>query len=116
VTARPWRCKSCLSMNAPRKRLCEACKTARPRRRRPAHLKALELPYEEYVVLNGGEVCGVCGRAPSASRRLDRDHWHSGPNAGKPRGLACARCNRALPSWVTVAWLEAAAAYLRRAA
>jgi hypothetical protein len=108
-----WRCRGCLSVNAPRTRKCGACGKARPKRRRPAHLKALELPYEAYVELNGGESCGVCGRAPTKTRRLDRDHCHK---TGKPRGLACARCNRALPSWVTAEWLEAAAAYLRRAA
>jgi hypothetical protein len=29
--------------------------------------------------------------------------------------LLHARCNRALPSWVTADWLDKAAAYLRRA-
>ena len=59
-----------------------------------------------------GERCGICGKGPSATRRLDRDHDHK---TGQPRGLLDHRCNRALPSWATPEWLEAAAAYLRRA-
>jgi hypothetical protein len=73
-------------------------------------MAALELPYEHYLELAGAELCGICGRGPQR-RRLDRDHDHK---TGKPRGLLCHRCNRALPSWVTVEWLEAAAVYLRR--
>jgi hypothetical protein len=75
-------------------------------------MAALDFTYEDYVVLNGGEFCGVCGRKPSSTRRLDRDHDHI---REVPRGLACARCNRQLPSWITVEWLEAAIAYLKRA-
>lgn len=74
-------------------------------------MSALDLDYAAYVELNGGEHCGICGRKPS-TRRLDRDHDHK---AATPRGLLCARDNRALPSWVTVEWLLAAAEYLRRA-
>jgi hypothetical protein len=55
-----WRCRACLSMNASRTRKCAACKKARPKRRRPAHLKALDLPYETYVELTGSELCGIC--------------------------------------------------------
>lgn len=69
------------------------------------------MPYEEYVRLNGGERCGICGNPPSENRRLDRDHDH---RTGEPRGLLCHRCNRALPDWVTEEWLEAARAYLGR--
>jgi hypothetical protein len=111
VKTKTWRCRGCLSMNEARKRTCQACAKPRPKKRRPKHLKALELPYEQYVELNGGEHCGVCGRAPTKTRRLDRDHCHK---TGRPRGLACARCNRALPSWVTADWLDKAAAYLRK--
>ena len=74
-------------------------------------MKALLVSYEEFIVLNRGELCGICGRPPGPTRRLDRDHDHK---AGKPRGLLCARCNRALPSWMTPMWLTAAAAYLER--
>lgn len=77
-------------------------------KRKPAHMKALVVPYEDYVALNRGEECGICGAKPK-SRRLDRDHDH---RTGKPRGLLCHRCNRALPNWVTVEWLKAAQAYI----
>ena len=73
-------------------------------------MKALEVPYEDYVALNGGEYCGICGIGPR-SKRLDRDHDHK---TGKPRGLLCHRCNRALPAWVSQDWLRAAASYLDR--
>jgi len=74
-------------------------------------MAALETSYEDFIVLNGGEHCGICGRGPSARRRLDRDHDHT---TGEPRGLLCARCNRALPSWITWKWLGQAADYLAK--
>ncbi|MBV9805190.1 MAG: hypothetical protein JO130_18475 [Solirubrobacterales bacterium] len=76
-------------------------------------MAALKADYAIYVRLNGGDFCGACGRSPSATRKLDRDHAHTTPPVA--RGLLCARCNRALPSWVTPAWLRAAADYLERA-
>ncbi len=75
-------------------------------------MKALELPYEDYLALNSGiEACGICGALPK-SKRLDRDHDH---RTGKPRGLLCHLCNRNLGSSVTLKWLEAAKSYLERA-
>ena len=71
-----------------------------------------ELPYEWWVG-EFGERCGVCGREPSARRRLDRDHDHRN---GEPRGLLCHRDNRLLQSWVTPELLRAAANYLEDAA
>lgn len=68
------------------------------------------MPYERWVELFG-ELCGICGRKPSTKRRLDRDHDHA---TGEPRGLLCARCNRALPSWMTAKWLRLAVIYLER--
>lgn len=74
-------------------------------------MAALELDYERYIEINGGEVCGICGRKPSARRKLDRDHCHA---SGVARGLLCARCNRALASHITVEWLQAAITYLEK--
>ena len=82
----------------------------RKAKRKPAHMKALELSYEQYIEINGGEHCGICQSAPK-SRRLDRDHDHK---TGRPRGLLCHLCNRALSTRVTPEWLAAAALYLAR--
>lgn len=115
MTPSTRRCRYCLTANPARNRRCGACKKALPKRRRPAHLKALDVPYETYVEINGGELCGVatCGRGPSAKRKLDRDHDHA---TGKPRGLLCSSHNRFLHSRVTPEELRACADYLERAA
>jgi hypothetical protein len=74
---------------------------------------ALELSYEDYIKLNGGEHCAICKRKPSKNRKLDRDHDH---HTHLPRGLLCNRCNRALPNWCDANWLRNAARYLDRSA
>jgi hypothetical protein len=76
-------------------------------------MAALDIPYETYVAISGREECGICGAAPSATRRLDRDHDHK---TGLPRGCLCHGCNRLLSGRVTPEWLRAAAAYLERSA
>jgi hypothetical protein len=98
----------CGAVNSNRVTYCHRCLKRKPAKRKPRHMAALEITYEQYVELNGGEHCAICGRGPG-SRRLDRDHDHL---TGKPRGLLCHRDNRQLPSWVTPDWLRAAAAYL----
>lgn len=107
-----WRCRACLTLNPPRARKCGACERKRPKKRRPPHMRALDLPYETYVELNGGEACGICGAEPKPGRRLHRDHDH---RTGRPRGLACFRCNAALRPYMTLDWLRAATSYLERA-
>ena len=108
--ARQWKCRGC-TRSVPRvKPKCPDCGRKRPAPRRAAHRAILDTPYEEWVAIYG-EVCGICGRPPG-TRKLDRDHDH---RTGKMRGVLCHRCNRALPMWKDVAWLEAAAAYLNRA-
>jgi hypothetical protein len=57
------------------------------------------------------ETCGVCGRKPSETRRHDRDHDH---RTGKPRGLACFRCNRELLRNTTLEEARLVVAYLER--
>jgi hypothetical protein len=120
MRARTWICPRqigglrCGGINAPRSRKCHTCGKPRPPRRRPKHLVALETPYEEYIVLNGGDRCAICLRERTEKdRRFDRDHDH---RTGRPRGLLCHKCNRALPSWITPEWLRAAADYLDRVA
>lgn len=97
-----WTCqrqsegRKCGQVNPARKRKCEWCGKLRPPRKKAAHMAALKLPYEAFLEANGGkDVCGICGKPPSAKRRLDRDHDHS-DDTGRPRGLLCHRHNRGL--------------------
>ena len=78
-------------------------------------MAALKLPYEEYIKINGGEFCAICGRKPHPGYKLDRDHDHK---TGKPRGLLCGGlrgCNRKLGRIDDLEWLRAALAYVKRA-
>lgn len=116
--ARVWTCQRttagvpCKHVNPKRKHLCEKCGKRRPATKRPAHMAALDLPYEHYVEINGGDFCGICGLPPSPVRRLDRDHDHK---TGRPRGLLCHAHNRMLRYGMTPEVLRAAADYLERA-
>lgn len=117
---RYWRCTRqengvvCRQLNLAKKKLCIACGKPRPARRKPKHLVALELPYEYYVEITGGERCAICLRPRTTKeKRLHRDHCH---RTGKPRGLLCFPCNKRLAYDVTPEWLRAAADYLERAA
>ena len=112
-----WTCQRvtdgqrCGRKNPSRYQVCRSCGKRKPPRKRPAHLRALELDYAGFVELNGGELCKICGARPTENRRLDRDHDH---RTGEPRGLLCHRCNRGLPNWADADWLLRAAAYLNR--
>jgi hypothetical protein len=103
----------CGHSNANRYRKCQWCGKPRPPRKQPAHRKALELSMEEYVELNGGPHCGICGKMPKEGERFHRDHEHKGD--GLARGVLCFRCNSALPTRVTLGWLRKAVDYLERA-
>lgn len=113
--SRFWTCQrqadgiKCRRINSNRKRNCEACGKPRPPRKKPAHLAALDLPYEEFVLINGGDHCGICGTKPSDNRRLDRDHDHA---TGQARGLLCHRHNRGLDWFSGPDELRAAIRYL----
>jgi hypothetical protein len=118
VTPRWWTCqrvtagRKCGAVNPAIKQKCTECGKRRPPRKRPAHLAALDVSYEEYIEINGGEHCGICGALPKPGRKLDRDHDHG---TGRPRGLLCWTCNMLLPRRRgTPEWLRAAAAYLER--
>lgn len=63
--------------------------------------------YDRMLAAQGGG-CAICHNPPK-NRRLHVDHDHK---TGKVRGLLCFRCNRALPSWMTLLWLIQAARYL----
>lgn len=77
-----------------------------PRPKRQSELMPTE-QYEAMLAAQGGG-CAICGAGPK-TRRLHIDHDHM---SGKVRGLLCHRCNRALPTWVTRAWLWRALLYL----
>lgn len=117
---RTWTCQRrkagvvCRTKNPSRKRKCETCGGPKPKRRLPAHMAALQLTYEQYVQLNGGEHCGICGaERKEGGKRLHRDHDH---RRGTPRGILCFPCNSALRPYMTLEWLRAAVAYMERAA
>lgn len=77
--------------------------------------KQLGIGSAEYdvMLLEQGGVCAICGNPPKeGGRRLHVDHDH---RTGAVRGLLCFRCNRMLPTYVTMDWLTSAWQYLRRA-
>lgn len=112
--AKGWTCQrqaggsKCQHRNPSRKQLCEQCGKRKPKRKAPAHMAALDLTYEQYVEINGGEHCGICG---TTTTRLYRDHDH---RLGIPRGLLCFRDNAPLRPYMTLEWLRKAVAYLER--
>lgn len=113
-----WTCQrqvdriKCGHVNPSRKRNCEACSKPRPPRKTVR--SQVKLSYEEFIELNGGEICGICGRSrPESGRRLHRDHDHA---TGRPRGLLCFRCNTVLRTYMTIEWMRKAIRYLERAA
>ena len=123
-----WTCprKECGHRNeATRSRKCQGCgELSRPKKRVPPHARTLrDDSYETYVTINETihgrtpdraifpDACGVCGRLKPESRRHDRDHDH---RTGKPRGLACVRCNRELLRHTTLEEARRVVAYLER--
>lgn len=114
-----WTCQrvtagtKCGALNESRRRKCYACGKTKPLKRQPAHRKALELTMAEYIELNGGPQCGICGKLPKEGERFHRDHEHKGN--GLARGVLCFPCNSALRPYMTIKWVRAALAYLQRA-
>lgn len=129
TTKRYWLCQGCGTRNERRKIKCANpdCNRRRPKRRVPKHARTLqEHSYEFYAALNdeihGGafpdqwwpDYCGVCGKAPSTARHMDRDHDHT---TGLPRGLACPGnqgCNSLMPRQMTLQRARQVVAYLER--
>lgn len=123
---KPWLCPRCGHRNEHRtsSRKCQGCnENTKPKRRVPPHARTLrDDSYETYELLSatihGGEPgnCGVCGRPPKANRNNDRDHDHrrDSPSYGRPRGLACPRCNTELLRNTTLEEARAVVAYLER--
>lgn len=112
IRAQLWTCRKCKHLHEnTRLRKCSECGARRPPKRRPAHMAALNAPYEVFVALNGGEHCGICGREPKPGRKLYRDHDH---RSGQARGVLCFQCNSVLRTYMTVDWLRQALAYVER--
>lgn len=78
------------------------------------------MTYEDFIVLNGGEFCAICGHVrKDGEQKLDRDHDHA---TGLARGLLCRKCNRILgliERWLganvsALPWVRSALSYLER--
>jgi len=65
--------------------------------------------YDDLLEKQNG-CCAICFAKPK-TRKLDLDHDH---RLMKIRGLLCARCNQALPYWVSEQWLLRAVDYLKK--
>ena len=96
---------------------------SRPKKRVPPHARTLrDDSYDVYVLMNArihgyyDAECAVCGKPKPEQRRHDRDHDHraGSPSYGKPRGLACTRCNKELLRNSTLEEARAVVAYLER--
>lgn len=109
----------CNTLNPIRAQKCSACGKAKPRPAPKKHMAGLNYDYEHYKEINGGEHCGICfttvSELKNPQKKFARDHDHSAIGLGNPRGLLCTRCNMRLSYQMTAEWLEAAAAYVRRA-
>lgn len=96
--------------------------SATPDKRRIARDKRLRSQFnitadewDKILAFQGG-VCALCNEATTKSGKnkgkpkpLNTDHDHK---TGLTRGILCSGCNRRIPEWMTVAWLENALIYL----
>ena len=64
-----------------------------------------------------GGVCAICQQAKTKTGKnagkpkpLNTDHDHK---SGLTRGVLCSGCNRRIPEWMTIEWLEAVLNYLK---
>lgn len=116
---RVWTCQrqsggvKCKAVNPKRLQKCHRCGKRRPATKPPAHMSALKLPLAYYVEINGGEHCGICGKAAKPGEKFHRDHEHKG--VGFARGLLCWPCNSLLPNRLTLERARQIVAYLERA-
>jgi hypothetical protein len=85
----------------------QVAKSSRRTPKRAAQLGVTDDEYARLLAAQDGH-CALCPNRPK-SRRLHVDHDHA---TRQVRGLLCHRCNRALPTWVTAAWLVRAAMYV----
>lgn len=85
----------------------EAMTARKPRRAR--QLGITDTHYQQLLDAQNGH-CALCPNTPK-TRRLHVDHDHA---TGRVRGLLCHLHNRALQTWMTVEWLDAAWRFLVR--
>ncbi len=64
-----------------------------------------------------GGLCAICqekntktGKNKGKPKPLATDHDHK---SGLTRGVLCSGCNRRIPTWMTIEWLELVLDYLR---
>ena len=73
--------------------------------------------WDAILAFQGG-VCALCqtkntqsGKNKGKPKPLNTDHDHK---SGLTRGILCSGCNRRIPTWMTVEWLEDALAYHKK--
>jgi hypothetical protein len=81
-------------------------------------MAALNASYEDYIEIQGGEYCGMCGitraQTKNPQKKLQRDHVHTPNGLGEARGLLCFPCNLHLGDWYTIGRVRSMLAYLER--
>jgi len=72
--------------------------------------------WDAILVFQNG-VCALCeealvkwGKNKGKPKPLHTDHDH---HTGLTRGILCVGCNRKMPTWMTVEWLEGALRYMK---
>lgn len=102
-------------MAAPKRTPEETRRAARDKRLRDQ----FDITADEWDVILAfqGGVCAHCkekntkyGKNKGQPKPLHTDHDHG---SGLTRGILCAGCNRRIPTWMTIEWLEKTLAYLR---
>lgn len=120
-----WTCQrkidgeKCGHINPARKQLCEECKGRKAKKKPPAHRRVLDVFPRHCWDIFFGDHCGICDREATPDAPLVRDHDHRvvpGEQGGGMRGLLCFLCNKNMPYWVTIEWLEQTTQYVRDAA
>lgn len=71
----------------------------------------------DLVLAFQGGVCALCeekftkvGPNKGKPKPLNTDHDHK---SGLTRGILCSGCNRKIPTWMTIEWLEKTLAFLK---
>jgi hypothetical protein len=91
-----------------------AARLARDKRLR-AQFNITADEWDDILAFQGG-VCAICkekntktGKNKGKPKPLNTDHDHK---SGLTRGVLCSGCNRRIPTWMTIEWLQKTLAYL----